>query len=58
MKVQLMVNVSRITIYQKQVERQKKTLPSLVEIDREKMYEVQKILNRRNIRGKLKYLVR
>jgi len=53
-----MVNVSRITIYQKQVERQKKTLPSLVEIDREKMYEVQKILNRRNIRGKLKYLVR
>ena len=32
--------------------------PSLVKMDREKEYEFEKILNRRDIRRKLKYLVR
>ena len=58
MKIHLVVNISRIAMYQKQVERWKK-IPSLsVEIDREKEYEVRKILNRRDVRGKSKYLVR
>jgi len=42
MKIHPVVNMSRITMYQKQVERQKKIPPSLVEIDREKKYEVEK----------------
>ena len=58
MKIHPVVNISRIVIYQEQVERQKKVLSLLVEIDREKKYKVEKILNRRDIRGKLKYLVR
>ena len=42
MKIHLVVNVSRITMYQKQVERQKKIPPPLVEINREKEYKVEK----------------
>ena len=57
MKIHTMVNISRIVMYQKQVEEQKKTLPLLVEIDREKEYKVEKILNRRDVREKPKYLV-
>jgi len=58
MKIHLVVNVSRIALYQEQIEGQKKILPLLVEIDKEKEYEVEKILNRRNIREKPKYLIR
>ena len=58
MKIYLVVNVSRIALYQKQVEGQNKIPPHLVEINREKKYEVKKILNRRDIKGKPKYLVR
>ena len=50
--------MSRISMYQKQIEKQKKILYPPVEIDGEKEYEVEKILNRRDVRGKLKYLVR
>ena len=45
-------------MYQEQIEEQKKIPSPLVEIDREKEYEVEKILNRRDVRGKPKYLVR
>jgi len=45
-KIHLVVNVSKIAIYQKQVERQKKILPLLVETKGEKEYKVEKILNR------------
>ena len=58
MKIHPVVNVSKITLYQEQIEGQKKIPPPLVEIDREKEYEVKKILNMRDMRGKLKYLVR
>jgi len=58
MKIHSVVNVSRIALYQEQVERQKKIPPPLVEIEGEKEYEVKKILNRRDVRGKPKYLVR
>jgi len=38
MKIYLVVNMSRIAIYQEYVEEQKKISPPLVEIDREKEY--------------------
>ena len=58
MKIHLVVNLSRIVLYQKQVEEQKKIISPLVEINREKEYKVEKILNRRDVREKPKYLVR
>ena len=58
MEIYLMVNVSRIALYQEQIEGQKKILPPLVEIDKEKEYEAEKILNGRDIREKQKYLVK
>ena len=58
MKIYLVVNISKIVIYQKQVEGQKKISSPPVEIDRENKYKVKKILNKRDIRKKLKYLVR
>ena len=57
-KIHLVVNMSRIALYQKQVEGQKKISSLLVEIDREKKYKVKNILNRRDVREKPKYLVR
>jgi len=56
-RIHPVVNVSRIVLYQEQVEDQKKIPSPLVEIDGEKKYEVNKILNRRNMRGKPKYLI-
>ena len=41
-KIHLVVNVSRIMLYQKQVERQKNILPPPVEIKREKEYIAEK----------------
>jgi len=58
MKIHLVVNVSKITLYQKQVKVQKKISLSPVKIKEEKEYEVEKILNKRDVREKLKYLVR
>ena len=58
MKIYPVVNVSRIVIYQKQVEGQKKIPSPSVEINREKDYKVEKILNRRDVKRKPKYLVR
>ena len=58
MKIHLVVDVSRIVLYQEQVKRQKKIPSPLVEIDREKEYKAKKILNRRDVRGKPKFLVR
>ena len=57
MKIHLVVNVSRMVLHQKQIEGQKK-IPHPVEIDGEKKYEVKKILNRRDVREKPKYLFR
>ena len=58
MKIYPVVNVSRTVMYQKQIEGQKKIPPSLVEIKEKKEYEIEKILNKQDVRGKLKYLVR
>jgi len=43
--------MSRIALYQKQIKRQKKFSPSLVERSREEEYEIENILNRRDVRG-------
>jgi len=52
------VNISRIALYQEKIKEQKKIPSSPVEMDREKKYKVEKILNRRKVREKPKYLVR
>jgi len=57
-RIHPIVNVSRIRLYKPQVEGQKKTLPKLVIIEGEEEFEVEKIINKRTIRGKKKFLVR
>jgi len=57
-KIYPVVNVSRICKYIVQVERQKREQPAPVIIEREEEWEVERILNKRWIRGKDKYLVR
>jgi len=56
-KIHLVVNVSRIQKYVGQVEGQKKEQLALVIIEEEKEWEVKRILNKQQIRGKDKYLV-
>ena len=58
LRIHLVVNVSRIVLYKRQIERQKKIPPLPVEIEGEKEYKIEKILDRQDVRGKLKYLVR
>ena len=56
LRIHPVINVTML--YQEQVEGQKKILPPLVETEGEKEYEVEKILNKQDVRVKLKYLVR
>ena len=56
-RIYLVVNVSRIRRYVKQVEGQKKKQPAPVIIEEEEEWEVKRILNKRRVRGKDKYLV-
>jgi len=56
-KIHLVVNVSRVCRYKDQAEGQRKEQPSPVIIDREEEYEVKKILNKRKLRGKDRYVV-
>ena len=58
LRIYLVVNMRGIVKYWEQVEKQKKILSPLVEIEREKGYEVEKILDKWERREKLKYLVR
>jgi len=57
MRIHLVVNVSQIVRYKKQVKRQKKEEGKPVEIEGVKEWEVEKILNKKKIRGVEKYLV-
>ena len=57
-KIHLMVNMSRIRRYRKQVPGQKKQPAPLVIIEREEEYEVEKIMNKRRRYRKWEYLVR
>jgi len=52
------VNVSRVQLYKPQVEGQKKIPPKPVIIEGEEEFEVEKILNKRTVRGNEKFLVR
>jgi len=57
-RIHPVVNVSRVRLYKPQVEGQKKTLPKLVIIEGEEEFKVEKIINKRTVRGKKKFLVR
>ena len=57
-KIHPVVNVSRICHYIRQVEGQRKEQPAPVIIEGEEEWEVERILNKRWIREKDKYLVR
>jgi len=57
-KIHPVVNISRIRRYVDQVKGQKKEAPQPVIVEGEEEWEVEKILNKRRIRGKDKYLVR
>ena len=57
-KIYPVVNISRVWLYKPQVEGQKKILPKPVIIEGEEEFEVEKILNKRTVRGKEKFLVR
>jgi len=56
-RIHSVVNVSRIRQYVGQVEGQKKEQPAPVIIEGEEEWEVERILNKRRVRGKDKYLV-
>jgi len=57
-KIYPVVNMSRVRLYKPQVEGQKKILPKLVIIKGEEEFKVKKILNKKTVRGKEKFLVR
>jgi len=57
-KIHPVVNVSRVRLYKSQVEGQKKILPKPVIIEEEEEFKVEKILNKRIVREKEKFLVR
>jgi len=58
MRIHLVVNVSWIIQYKEQVEEQKKKEGKPIEIEEIEEWKVEKILNKRKIRGVDKYLVR
>ena len=58
MRIHLVVNISQIVWYKEQVGGQKKKEGKLIEVEEVEEWEVEKILNKRKIRGMEKYLVR
>ena len=56
-KIHPVVNVSRVRLYKPQVEGQKKTPPKPVIIKGKEEFEVEKILNKRTVQEKVKFLV-
>ena len=57
MRIHLVVNVSQIVHYKEQVKGQKKEEGEPVEVKRVEEWEVEKILNKKKIRGVEKYLI-
>jgi len=57
MRIHLVVNVSQIVWYKEQVKGQKKEEGKPIEVEGIEEWEVEKILNKRKIRGVEKYLV-
>ena len=58
MRIHPVVNVSQIVRYKKQVKGQKKEEGKLVEVERVEEWEVEKILNKKKMRGVEKCLIR
>ena len=58
MRIHPVINVSRIVRYKKQVKGQKKKKGKLVEVEGVEEWEVEKILNKKKMRGVEKYLIR
>ena len=58
MRIHPVVNVSRIVRYKEQVKGQKKEEGKPVEVERVEEWEVEKILNKKKMRGMEKYLIR
>jgi len=58
MRIHLVVNVSQIVRYKKQVKWQKKEEGKPVEVEGVEEWEVEKILNKKKVRGAEKYLIR
>jgi len=56
-KIHPVVNVSQVQQYKAQVEGQRKETPQPVVIEGEEEWEVEKIINKRKVRGRDKYLV-
>ena len=57
MRIHLVVNISRIVQYREQVKRQKKEEEKPIEVDRVEEWEIERILNKKKIKGVEKYLV-
>jgi len=57
MRIHLVVNVSQIVWYKEQVKEQKKEEGKLVEVERVEEWEVEKVLNKKKVRGVEKYLI-
>jgi len=57
MRIHPVVNISRIVWYKEQVKEQKKEEGKPIEVEGVEEWEVEKILNKRKIRGVEKYLV-
>ena len=57
MRIYPVVNVSQIVRYKEQVKEQKKEEGKPVEVERVEKWEVEKILNKKKIRGVVKYLI-
>ena len=58
MRIHLVVNVSQIVRYREQVGGQKKEEAKPIKVEGEEEWEVERILNKRKVRGTEKYLVR
>ena len=58
MRIHLVVNVSQIVRYKEQVKGQKKEEGKPIEVEGVEEWEVEKVLNKKKIRGVEKYLIR
>jgi len=56
-RIHLVMNISQVMWYKEQVGEQKVKEVKLVEINRVEEWEVEKIVNKRKIRGVVKYLM-
>ena len=57
MRIHLVVNISRIVCYKEQVKGQKKEEGKPIEVEGTEEWEVEKILNKKKVRGVEKYLI-